>query len=223
MILVCTATRAEHDACARGASSLEHLLVGVGAANAAQALIARLTSDGPRPALVVSTGFAGALRPGLDVGTWVTASSLSGGAADLRRAPAPAVPVAFLSSDVLVQGSVTDHGEAEAVDMESVALSRIAAEHRIPLMVLRLISDTPENPLPTFLGGFTAGMAATTSRGKLNGFARGLRGVLKNPRGVARVVREGVQWTRDLESGWRSFAPTLSAEHSVPVPRARSS
>lgn len=205
MILVCAATRAEHDACARGAPALEHLLTGVGAANAAQALAERL--GGSTPTLIVSTGFAGALRAGLDVGTWVTASSLKDGAASLHTAPAPAVAVAFVSSDILVQGSVTVDGDA--VDMESVALSRVAAEHNIPLMILRMISDTPANPLPTFLGGFTAGMAATTSRGKLGGFARGLRGVLKDPRGVARVVREGAQWTRDLESGWRGFATTI--------------
>ncbi len=205
MILVCAATRAEHDACARGAPALEHLLTGVGAANAAQALAERL--GGSTPTLIVSTGFAGALRAGLDVGTWVTASSLKDGAASLHTAPAPAVTVAFVSSDILVQGSVTVDGDA--VDMESVALSRVAAEHNIPLMILRMISDTPANPLPTFLGGFTAGMAATTSRGKLGGFARGLRGVLKDPRGVARVVREGAQWTRDLESGWRGFATTI--------------
>ena len=213
MILVCAATRAEHDACARGAPALEHLLTGVGAANAAQALAERLGGSTPSrtpmpmPTLIVSTGFAGALRAGLDVGTWVTASSLKDGAASLHTAPAPAVVVGFVSSDILVQGSVTVDGDA--VDMESVALSRVAAEHNIPLMILRMISDTPANPLPTFLGGFTAGMAATTSRGKLGGFARGLRGVLKDPRGVARVVREGAQWTRDLESGWRGFATTI--------------
>jgi len=208
VILVCAATRAELDACARGAPALEHLLVGVGAANAAQALAERLT--GTKPSLIVSTGFAGAVRAGLDVGTWVTAASLKDGPAELRPAPPPALPVAFVSSDVLVRGTVTLDGDA--VDMESVALSRVAAEHGIPLMVLRMISDTPTSPLPAFLGGFTEGMAATTSRGKLGGFARGLRGVLKDPRGVARVVREGARWTRDLEAGWVGFAVTLARD-----------
>lgn len=205
MILLCAATGTELDACKRGTPRFSHLLTGVGAAHAARALSGRL-ARGERPALVVSSGFAGALTGDLPVGTWVTARSLPG-AGELRLAPAPAVPCAVVSSDVLVQGQRLD---GDAVDMESVALAAVAHEHRIPFMVLRLVSDTPDDPLPTFLGGFTAAMAATSRRAKLGGIARGLRGVLDDPGGVVRVVREGRAWTRDLTDGWKTFAPLVA-------------
>lgn len=205
MILLCAATGTELDACKRGTPRFAHLLTGVGAVHAARALSERLVA-GERPSLVVSSGFAGALRGDLPVGTWVTARTLPA-AGTLREAPPPAVPCAMVSSDVLVQGQRLD---GDAVDMESVALAAVAHEHGLPFMVLRLVSDTPADPLPRFLGGFTDAMAATSRRGKLGGIARGLRGVLDDPRGVVRVVREGRAWTRDLERGWTTFAPLLS-------------
>ena len=86
MILVCAATGTEADACRRGiadamAPGIEVLTTGVGPARATAALAERLLACGggspaPRPALIVSSGFAGALTAGLAPLAWVTASSV---------------------------------------------------------------------------------------------------------------------------------------------------
>jgi hypothetical protein len=225
-VLVCAATRSELGACARGIHSsgappaaFETLRTGVGPIHAARSLAQRLARDGARPRLVVSSGFVGALSPGIDVGTWVTATRVAewhGGAiVDLaevavRPAPEPALPCNVVSSGHLLQGGRSpvraDDGSLLAVDMESAALAREAAGRDIAFMVLRLVSDTPEHPLPGFVSPLATAMAAAGPGSKLAHAARGLRGALVDPRGVARMVRDGGAWARELARGWERFA-----------------
>jgi adenosylhomocysteine nucleosidase len=52
------------------------------------------------------------------------------------------------------QGLGARHGpEARAVDLETAALARVAAEHGLPYLVLRAISDTADETMAPFLQG----------------------------------------------------------------------
>jgi nucleoside phosphorylase len=203
-------------------AAFETLRTGVGPIRAAQSLRRRLAC-GERPSIVVSSGFAGALTAGIDVGTWVTATRvaewLNGMHVEvpevvLREGPAPARRCKILSSEHIFGGWAllrsADDGSALAVDMESAALAREAGGRGITFMVLRLVSDTPERPLPSFLSPFAAAMATTDAESKLAHTARGLRGALADPHGVARIVREGIAWTRGLAQGWERFAGMIA-------------
>ncbi len=228
MILVCAATRTEHDACAEGiraaglssGGDFELLLVGVGPSRAARALRARL-ARGPRPALVMSTGFAGALTEGVPIGTWVAAESLAEwkhGALSSLPSPAP-LPVSMelfshlrcelVSSDHLVANDsplrrLPASARPRVADMESAALAREAAALGIPLSVARVISDTPEHPLPGFLSPFTAAMAGDGAR--LGLIARGIGSAVADPRGVARLLSERNGFAKKIRDGFGEMA-----------------
>jgi hypothetical protein len=81
VIIVCAATHAEARACGKGiaraglSSELEVLETGVGLTRARGALERRL-ARGPRPELVVSSGFAGAYSRDLAVSSWITCDEL---------------------------------------------------------------------------------------------------------------------------------------------------
>ena len=227
MLLVCTATRPEYDACAAGirdaglAGAFEVLRVGVGPAHAARSLRARL-ERGPAPRRILSCGFAGALVKGVPLGAWITAETLSEwkhGALVAMATPVPAascLPCDVVSADHLVgpdsplRSAIPRAGTRPVVaDMESAAL---AVEARgIPLSVVRLISDTPEHPLPEFLAPFTAAMTGTNSRGRTALVARGVGSALTDPRGVARLLVEGRNWTKKLREGFAALAPSLAS------------
>jgi len=228
-VVVCAATRSELSACERGfqssgvpAAAFEALLTGVGPVHAEKNVGDRL-ARGQLPSLVVSSGFAGVLRGAVGVGTWVTATRLAecrnGARVDLgevvlRQAPAPALRCALVSADRILRGEMqpcdwppgSDDESVLAVDMESAAIARAAADRGVAVMVLRLASDTPERPLPGFLTPFAASMAATRVWPRLVQAAHGVRGALGDPRGVARIVRDGRAWERDLARGWEHFA-----------------
>jgi hypothetical protein len=203
------------------AAAFSTLLTGVGPAHATRAFERRL-ERGPRPDLVVSSGFAGAIAERLSVGDWVTATRLSRVYGSerfdvdvaLRRGPALAAPCAFVSCDALAVDARELPEEArafDAVDMESAAIAEIAARHGIDFMVLRVLSDTPKRPLPGFLGAFGRAMAATDARDVLVNAARGIGGAMRDPRGVARILREGKALARELSDGWTHFAEEISS------------
>jgi nucleoside phosphorylase len=225
-ILVCAATRAEHDACSRGIRSSAHdgyemLLTGVGPVRAGRTLAARL-SRGARPDLVVSSGFAGALSPTLALASWITAVRvhewtgtrrvpvevhLVEGPADLERCE-------VLSSSGLVSSDVpVADASASApivVDMESASLARESSRRGLPFSVLRLISDTPSHPLPSFLSPFASAMAATTTSSRVAHAARGLRSALSRPGDVLHLLQDAPTWLRELEAGWRLLSSRLA-------------
>jgi nucleoside phosphorylase len=105
--------------------------------------------------LLISTGFAGALNDKLQVGELFVAKNLS--TIDLDN-------ISFSSSqpihtaDLLTVPAPIDSGEerermsresgASAVDMETEFIARACATHRIPLLSLRIITDTPVEPFP---------------------------------------------------------------------------
>jgi hypothetical protein len=188
-------------------------LTGVGPLRAARALGERLTS-GPLPDLVVSSGFAGALTPGLALSSWITAARLGEWIDGVRvaaegiglLAPFPhLLACEVVSSSMLVTASVAS-AEPIAADMESVALAREAARRGVAFAVARLVSDTPDRPLPALLSPFTAALAATSTRERVVHAARGARAALADPRAAVRLLSDGPTWLRGLEEGWSAFA-----------------
>ena len=229
MILVCAATGTEAAACRRGivdaaASGIEVLTTGVGPARAAGALVRRLRAGAggltlppdQRPALIVSSGFAGALTAGISPLSWVTASSLHrlvGNHAvevalprGLLRVAEDAIACRVVSADHAVAHGVSGVSEPAAVDMESAALAEIAAAAGLPFLVLRLVTDSPARPLAAVGQALAATLAAS---GAVSRAAHGARAALhaaRAPTQAAAFVRDAMRWRAQLRAGWREHA-----------------
>jgi adenosylhomocysteine nucleosidase len=137
-------------------TGLPVLLTGMGKVNAACALAGTL-ARGPRPAKIVNLGTAGALRPGLtgiySVNT-VVQHDLDG---DLLRAltgtacgePITVAPrgsngLTLATGDAFIaSGAARDRlaEQAHLVDMEGYALAAAAAQARVPLEIVKYVSD----------------------------------------------------------------------------------
>ena len=223
-VVVCAATRAEAAACRRGiaaagASGLEVLLTGVGPERAASALRARLGRE-TRPALVVSSGFAGALSRDLGVGAIVTARAvhrLAGGDAAevvlpaglLRLAPG-ARAVALVSGSAVIVGDARGLPAPAAADMESAALAQVCGEAGVPFTVLRVVTDTPAAPLP----GVARDLATALSTRGLDrsaAVARAIVAAARSPTRTATFVRASLGWCRRLCGAWREAGASVAA------------
>ena len=147
------------------------LLTGVGAKRAGRA-VARLLRDGERYDALVSSGLAGGLRPGMEVGQVVAARGATceplnpearGGYIECSR---PLVEFAEECAATLVErfytaGHVVASAEekhqlgqsADAVEMESFDILLTAKGEGIPGIGIRAISDRSEEDLPLDMGG----------------------------------------------------------------------
>ncbi|MBI3543512.1 MAG: hypothetical protein HY075_09595 [Deltaproteobacteria bacterium] len=126
-----------------------------------------------------------------------------------------ALPVSFVSSDELV---VKHAGLAQAyeglrapvaVDMETAALAAVAATRSIPIAVFRLISDTPERPMPGFMNDVARAIVDTDLRARLTSGARGIKGALREPVAAARFARDLSRWSKLLAQGWAERADSI--------------
>jgi nucleoside phosphorylase len=192
--------------------------------HAARRLRERL-DNGPPPARVVSTGFAGALSGGVPLGAWISAHALfewRDGTLSALASVSPLVeaPKTFecLPCDVVSTTRLVgrdsplrrlESSRPLVADMESAALAREAAARAIAFSVLRLISDTPDHPLPEFLEPFTAAMAGADARARVLFTARGVGSALTDPLGVARLVSTGRSLTKQLGSDFARLARLL--------------
>jgi hypothetical protein len=190
----------------------------------------------PMPDFIISTGYAGTLEAGMAPGSWVlgdhvllwinppaptvnTINPGGGSALALLRPVAEALgaigTTTVLSSPLLVaydpalNGALPQRQGAVAVDMESAALADVARRFNIPFAVLRLVTDTPEKPLPGFVYGFANALSRDSrlsmgSRAKHA--ARGAVAVARKPQDLFRFVQTSVDWGKTLESGWRRIA-----------------
>jgi nucleoside phosphorylase len=105
-------------------------------------------------AFLISAGFAGALNDQLQVGDLLVARNFS--TFDLRRSFFSSS--AFRIANLLTLPTLIDSREernhvarttgAAAVDMETEFIARACAIHGIPLLALRVITDTPTQPFP---------------------------------------------------------------------------
>jgi adenosylhomocysteine nucleosidase len=106
---------------------------------------------------LISTGFAGALDEELKIGNLVLSENYS--SAELLGSPQLnfADDALFVGKLVTVPGITDSKSErarlaketgAVAVDMETEFIAAACAAHQLPMLSLRVISDTPSDPLP---------------------------------------------------------------------------
>jgi nucleoside phosphorylase len=103
---------------------------------------------------LISAGFAGSLNHELQVNDLLVAKNFS--TVDLKH---PSLSnVSIYSANMLTVPALIDSSEereriaresgASAVDMETEFIARACAAHAIPLLALRVITDTPTQPFP---------------------------------------------------------------------------
>ena len=124
---------------------------GIGPAAAAAAARAGIAQE--RPEGVISTGFAGALEPGLEVGNLVRPDTILD-ARNGRSYETGQGKGTLLSADHVLGSDeklkFAAHHHAQAVDMEAAAVAGIAKQHGVAFMAVKAISDEIGFPVPDF-------------------------------------------------------------------------
>lgn len=225
-VLICAATRIEARACRSGienahaADRFEVLQTGIGLRAAEAALRRHVDGRGSVKAkAIVSSGFAGAKSSSIELGTWVVASAVTrAGAAELPTAGRVAellarAPLRWSQARCLSREAVSHAGEAlpdggalQVVDMESFALAQIAHELQIPFDVLRLISDTPAQPIPEAVGTFTAVATAEGTAERARRLWSGSLQALASPSAMVGFVTRSISLPTQLAQGWEVLA-----------------
>jgi nucleoside phosphorylase len=105
---------------------------------------------------LISAGFAGSLNDELQVNDLFVAKNFS--TVDLKLAQPSLSNVSINAVNMLSVPALIDSSEerermaresgASAVDMETESIACACATHRIPLLALRVITDTPTQPFP---------------------------------------------------------------------------
>jgi len=105
---------------------------------------------------LISAGFAGSLNRELQVNDLLFAKNFS--TLDEKQAESSLSNVSIYAANMLTVPALIDSSEerekiardsgASAVDMETEFIARACAIHRIPLLALRVITDTPTQPFP---------------------------------------------------------------------------
>jgi adenosylhomocysteine nucleosidase len=106
--------------------------------------------------LLISTGFAGALNDELQVGDLLLAKNFSTIDLHSRRSSPSKLPIHvadLLTAPTLIDSSdernkIVRESGAAAVDMETEFIVRACAAHGVPILSLRIITDTPREPFP---------------------------------------------------------------------------
>ncbi len=106
--------------------------------------------------LLISSGFAGALNDKLQIGDLLVAKNFS--TVELTEVDSSFSRLPIHEADLLTVRALIDSNDernkiartsgADAVDMETEFIARACAEHGIPLLSLRAITDTPREPFP---------------------------------------------------------------------------
>ena len=145
-----------------------------------------------RPKFVISAGFAGAVADELRVGDLIVAENFSdpGLLASAERVLSNRQPrrIKLFTSTSIID-SIAERNEiarssgAAAVDMETGAIVAVCNAHRVPLLSLRAISDTPRNPFPA-----PPSVLFDIQRQRTN-YARLFSYLLRDPAAVPRLFR----------------------------------
>jgi hypothetical protein len=203
----------------------------MGVKNATSRLERRLR-EGPRPRLIVSSGFAGALTEGLPLYGLITAVEVvcvEQGVA-FRAIPMDQSEVVRCNlgsltalmvdneerrreverlvreSECSAKDGLDAQGLPIAVDMETMALAKVAMTENIPLLVLRVITDTAEAPLPAFLRSYAEAMSKERL---LYGAWRLAASAIREPVAFVRLVKESGAWAKALSKGWEKHAAAV--------------
>lgn len=218
-ILLCAATAVEARACRKGIRKptaeglFEVLQTGMGSQSATRRLEARLCAEGGmRPAHIVSTGFAACAGSGVGIGTWVLGTSVRGVSAD-RISLGPALKpylqktqLPWIVSDFLSRSEVALDARSEgAVDMESRALAEVARQHGVAFSILRVVSDTPQSPIPECVASFASCALAAGPR-KFTYFLKGCWHALRRPVVLGQFLRRSADLPAVLAQGWEAVA-----------------
>jgi nucleoside phosphorylase len=105
---------------------------------------------------LISTGFAGSLNDKLQVNELLLAKNFS--TLDLKHAQSSLSNVPINAVNMVTVPALIDSSEerermaresgASAVDMETESIARACTAHGIPLLALRVVTDTPTQPFP---------------------------------------------------------------------------
>jgi nucleoside phosphorylase len=151
--LVCFAVKEE----ARGfqrlsgeGASIRILLTGIGKRNAEKAIRASIASE--RPGLVISSGFAGGLKPELTTGAVLYSTDVAPNLAAALSA-AGAQRATFHCAERVAttpeqKRALREATGADAVEMESQILCSVCRENQIPAAIVRVVLDTANESLP---------------------------------------------------------------------------
>jgi adenosylhomocysteine nucleosidase len=113
--------------------------------------------DAKRPTLVISSGFAGGLHERMRVGDLILCENHSDPRlldrasqllANHNMRYAKLVSVTHVAHSPAERSKLHQTFGADAVDMETEVIAAACKERDIPLLALRAISDTPDEPLP---------------------------------------------------------------------------
>jgi nucleoside phosphorylase/outer membrane protein TolC len=213
-ILLCAATSVEARACKSGvaragkSTSIFVLQTGMGFENAERALRNYLSENASKkPSWIISTGFAGSRKSSIGLGDFILASAVNeiefaaGIWADsLKRAQIP-YQLARVST---VQKIMNENSSAfndqpenrplEVVDMESAALAKLANEFSIPFQVVRLMSDTLDQPIPNSVIKFSSS------------FSKGIFSAFSEPKKLARFIGQTMNLPGKLTSAWERLS-----------------
>jgi adenosylhomocysteine nucleosidase len=173
------------------------LHTGVGAKNCNTRLEVLLHKA--RPSLVISSGFAGAVSEELRVGDLIFGENFSDPqlldkVGQILRDRQPRRVKLFTSTSII--DSIAERNEiargagAAAVDMETGAIADVCKVHGVPLLSLRVISDTASQPFPA-----PPSVLFDIERQRTN-FGRLLAYLLREPGSVGPLFRFGRQIAR---------------------------
>jgi adenosylhomocysteine nucleosidase len=135
---------------ARSLRDVGILLTGIGKRNTGNSIQAALSAGSPR--LVLSCGFAGALRPDLPRGSVVYHTDPDSPLISVLQ-NAGAIPAQFLCVDHVLTTAAEKRAAwqssgADAVEMESAVIRAVCRERGIPSATVRVISDAATDDLP---------------------------------------------------------------------------
>jgi nucleoside phosphorylase len=148
--LVCFAVEQEAAAFRKRLADSPHvhvIVTGMGRRNAQRAVTAAL--DGVSH--VITSGFAGALDPALQIGDVLYQTSDREMAAKLQHAGARAGTFhcsEFIAVTAASKAALFASSKAHAVEMESEGIRQVCNGHHIPCTTVRAISDTAGEDLP---------------------------------------------------------------------------
>jgi adenosylhomocysteine nucleosidase len=211
--------------CAIGGADVDFVVTGMGAESASRCAEILLRD---RHDAVIAAGFAGALRPNLNVADVIVAAAVQqlgkpqtlvsdGSLVSIASASGAKIIETLLSVDQIA-GTAEEKARlapiANAADMESFAILSAARAHRIPAVAIRAISDSSEQDLPA---GVDA-LVDDDGRIDVSGVVKYVTG---HPLAVPAVIRLGRRsksaaenLTRFLESYIRNL--TLAAVAGAP-------
>jgi adenosylhomocysteine nucleosidase len=126
---------------------------GVGRAAATRQIAGFLKSE--QPEWLISAGFAGGLNDRAAPGDLVIGANLSEtGLRDRAQAALPGVPLLkIVTAETIIdrpedRASFAQSSGADAIEMETAVIAEACAACGIPILSLRVVTDTPSSPFP---------------------------------------------------------------------------